>query len=522
MSNSNFVITPATTPQSGIRTLNSIIPTCPFFDTGGNLNMNGLALIGNADSATEIALTSDNTSGTYFIPFSKTTSPTSNALYIDNTTGPLTYNPLSGTLLSQIFFAAATTSTTIFSSLTNQGLEVRNAPSTVSFIKSFEITCSQSSPASTTTITPTSVTSTSFIGTATRATNIAGGLGGQIPYQSSVNTTALLANGNAGQVLTSQGSTLPPSWKTVYTPRIDASGGSPVEFFQNGLQYRCHIFTTAASYTLTVSAISANASFDFCIIGGGGGGGSFGGTGYSGGGGGGALICAFNVPFTTLGNITGTVGAGGSGGGTGTNTTIVLPAPNSTITITASGGPPGGTATGSPVAGGNGGTGYTQVYTTPFNLTLGSSGGGGSNGGTGGTAGGATNSFAKTQFSDMIFGGGRAGGAGVASTAGGGGGGNSGVGGNGVTTTGGAGGAGFALLFDNTLRAVSCGGGGGGSVTGGARGAAGGILSGGIGGAGAGAAGTGAVNTGSGGGGAGTSGGAAGGSGLVMIRYVIG
>ena len=31
MSNSNFVITPATTPQSGIRTLNSIIPTCPFF-----------------------------------------------------------------------------------------------------------------------------------------------------------------------------------------------------------------------------------------------------------------------------------------------------------------------------------------------------------------------------------------------------------------------------------------------------------------------------------------------------------
>ena len=52
-------------------------------------------------------------------------------------------------------------------------------------------------------------------GTATRATNIAGGLGGQIPYQSAVNTTALLANGTAGQVLTSAGTTLAPTWTTI-------------------------------------------------------------------------------------------------------------------------------------------------------------------------------------------------------------------------------------------------------------------------------------------------------------------
>ena len=106
MSNSNFVITPATTPQSGIRTLNTIIPTCPFFDTAGNLNMNGLALIGNASSATDIALTSDNTNGTYFIPFSKTTSPTTNSLFIDNATTPLTYNPSLSTLTSTIFSTA--------------------------------------------------------------------------------------------------------------------------------------------------------------------------------------------------------------------------------------------------------------------------------------------------------------------------------------------------------------------------------------------------------------------------------
>src|ERR1035437_2226158 len=48
--------------------------------------------------------------------------------------------------------------------------------------------------------------------TATTATNLAGGLGGQIPYQSAVNTTAFLSNGTAGQVLTSAGTTLAPTW----------------------------------------------------------------------------------------------------------------------------------------------------------------------------------------------------------------------------------------------------------------------------------------------------------------------
>jgi hypothetical protein len=49
---------------------------------------------------------------------------------------------------------------------------------------------------------------------ATKATNIAGGLGGSIPYQTAVNTTALLANGSAGQVLQSNGGTAAPTWVT--------------------------------------------------------------------------------------------------------------------------------------------------------------------------------------------------------------------------------------------------------------------------------------------------------------------
>lgn len=58
------------------------------------------------------------------------------------------------------------------------------------------------------------LTAGTFSGTATTATNIAGGLGGSIPYQTAVNTTALLANGTAGQVLTSAGTTLAPTWTT--------------------------------------------------------------------------------------------------------------------------------------------------------------------------------------------------------------------------------------------------------------------------------------------------------------------
>ena len=55
-------------------------------------------------------------------------------------------------------------------------------------------------------------------GTATKATNIAGGLGGQIPYQTAVNATGLLANGNAGQILVSGGTTAAPVWSVPTFP----------------------------------------------------------------------------------------------------------------------------------------------------------------------------------------------------------------------------------------------------------------------------------------------------------------
>ena len=76
-------------------------------------------------------------------------------------------------------------------------------------------------------------TATNFNGNATSATNLAGGAGGQIPYQSAASTTALLANGVDGQVLTSQGGTSAPIWTslfnmtpTSYSPILSDAGGN--------------------------------------------------------------------------------------------------------------------------------------------------------------------------------------------------------------------------------------------------------------------------------------------------------
>lgn len=54
-------------------------------------------LTGKSDSTNTITLTSDNTTGTYFIPFAKTVSGSS-SLFVDDVTGPLTYNPNTGAM----------------------------------------------------------------------------------------------------------------------------------------------------------------------------------------------------------------------------------------------------------------------------------------------------------------------------------------------------------------------------------------------------------------------------------------
>jgi hypothetical protein len=98
------------------------------------------------------------------------------------------------------------------------------------------------------------LTASTFVGalsgnatTATTATNIAGGLGGQIHYQSAVNTTALLANGTAGQYLKSNGTTLAPSW--VNQNLAATASGLPTT-----------VSATSANRTLTVNFNSSFSS----------------------------------------------------------------------------------------------------------------------------------------------------------------------------------------------------------------------------------------------------------------------
>jgi hypothetical protein len=54
----------------------------------------------------------------------------------------------------------------------------------------------------------------SISGTMNGAVNILGGAASQIPYQTGANTTSFIANGSAGQVLTSNG-TSAPTWTSV-------------------------------------------------------------------------------------------------------------------------------------------------------------------------------------------------------------------------------------------------------------------------------------------------------------------
>ena len=69
------------------------------------------SLSGNSSSASSVSITSDNTAGTYFVPFVKTLASNS-TVFVDNASGPLTYNPASSILTSSFFNGAITLQST--------------------------------------------------------------------------------------------------------------------------------------------------------------------------------------------------------------------------------------------------------------------------------------------------------------------------------------------------------------------------------------------------------------------------
>jgi hypothetical protein len=81
--------------------------------------------------------------------------------------------------------------------------------------------------------------------TASRAINLSGGVGGSIPYQSASSTTAMLANGTAGQVLTSQGTTIAPQWSTNINGNAGSATTVNVAEGSPGTQYL--VFTTSGA-----------------------------------------------------------------------------------------------------------------------------------------------------------------------------------------------------------------------------------------------------------------------------------
>jgi len=101
--------------------------------------------------------------------------------------------------------------------------------------------------------------------TATASTNLSGGLGGSIPYQSAANTTAMLANGTAGQVLKSNGTTLAPSWTSAGTGDLKADGTVPLTanwdvgaFTIQGTQFISDIAIGTAPFVVTSTTAVAN------------------------------------------------------------------------------------------------------------------------------------------------------------------------------------------------------------------------------------------------------------------------
>jgi hypothetical protein len=170
----------------------------------------------NATNATNVAITDDGTTNAAFYPVFVSNNSGNLALKVDKTTTPLSYNPSTGEFLSQSF-AATITNGTVFSRLSSTQLQVASVPSNIVTVTSNQITVFTSGTG-TTTITPASVTSASFVGaltgnatTATTATNIAGGAAGRISYQTGAGTTAFVAVGNGGQFLQANGPAA-PTW----------------------------------------------------------------------------------------------------------------------------------------------------------------------------------------------------------------------------------------------------------------------------------------------------------------------
>lgn len=76
-------------------------------------------------------------------------------------------------------------------------------------------------------------------------TNLAGGSGGSIPYQSGASTTAMLANGTSGQILKANGGTSAPSWVAQSTLTVGNLTGGNSTTLLGSIPYQSNTNTTS-------------------------------------------------------------------------------------------------------------------------------------------------------------------------------------------------------------------------------------------------------------------------------------
>jgi hypothetical protein len=94
-------------------------------------------------------------------------------------------------------------------------------------------------------------------GNATSATNIAGGAAGSLPYQTGVATTAMLAKGTDGQVLTLASGV--PTWTSGVSTIISKSASYTLTTSDN------YVIATSGSITFTLPTASGNTGKEYTI-----------------------------------------------------------------------------------------------------------------------------------------------------------------------------------------------------------------------------------------------------------------
>jgi len=179
--------------------------------TGQFLTSNGTSAPSWSTVTTAITITDDTSSATAYYPlFARVTTGTTNTEYTSST--KLNYTPSTGLLAATSFSGAGTGLTGTASSLSIGG----NAATATS---------------------------------ATTATNIAGGVASNLVYQTGAGATGFIGNGTSGQVLQSNGASI-PTWVTF-------TGGATITDDTTTNATRYPLFAAATSGTLSTAYTSS-------------------------------------------------------------------------------------------------------------------------------------------------------------------------------------------------------------------------------------------------------------------------